>query len=212
MLLFSNFLLNCCEAKNEYTVYPWVTQFKGVIHNERRFRPVQFPDVCPSTELRSPHTWRKLQSGAQQFGMAGGEFVEMYADPCHKSNWDGCLTCFFIDTARNFLQYARVIAYGLRKGGVWANIGPLHWHFADQERCCSVELSHEEVLLVVAKYFEVVVDERRQGLKYDDCSEVAVKSGTFAGRFWVGIRNDVEVTEEDLRASNEVYTEEQGSF
>lgn len=62
-----------------------------------------------------------------------------------KGEWDGLLTCFFIDTAKNILQYIRTIARILRSGGLWANLGPLLYHFSDMPNEISIELSWEEL-------------------------------------------------------------------
>lgn len=37
--------------------------------------------------------------------------------------WDAVVTCFFLDTAANALQYVETIHRILRPGGVWVNMG-----------------------------------------------------------------------------------------
>jgi carnosine N-methyltransferase len=71
--------------------------------------------------------------------------------------WDGFVSCFFVDTAPNVLEYVQLIAKLLKPGGVWLNHGPLTYHFADPYSELSeagwldaryhesVELSWEEV-------------------------------------------------------------------
>ena len=59
------------------------------------------------------------------------------------------LTCFFIDTAHDIVEYIQTIYNILEKGGVWVNIGPLLYHYADMPGEQSVELTWEEVLAVV---------------------------------------------------------------
>lgn len=39
------------------------------------------------------------------------------------------MTCFFIDTAKNIIDYLNVIYQVLKEGGVWINLGPLLWQF-----------------------------------------------------------------------------------
>lgn len=60
--------------------------------------------------------------------------------------FDGVLTSFFLDTAKNVLVYIKTIAKVLRRGGLWANIGPLLYHYAEMPHEMSIELSAEEVL------------------------------------------------------------------
>lgn len=45
--------------------------------------------------------------------------------------FDCVVTCFFIDTAHNIVEYLEVINYCLKPGGKWVNLGPLLWHWAD---------------------------------------------------------------------------------
>ncbi|KAG0303833.1 hypothetical protein BGZ97_001728, partial [Linnemannia gamsii] len=60
--------------------------------------------------------------------------------------WDAVVTCFFIDTAKNIVDYLETIYKILKKGGVWINAGPLLWHFENTPNEISVELSLEEVI------------------------------------------------------------------
>ena len=46
--------------------------------------------------------------------------------------WDCVVTCFFIDTAHNVIEYIECISKILKKGGVWINIGPLLYHYTEQ--------------------------------------------------------------------------------
>merc|ERR1712078_916037 len=89
----------------------------------------------------------------------GGEFVEVYKGQI--GYWDAVATPFFIDTAKNVFLYIRVIADIVRPGGVWTNIGPLLFHYAEMEHEISVELSWEEVRPVLCRYFDIVQEERR---------------------------------------------------
>ena len=81
--------------------------------------------------------------------MITGEFVEVYNNkPNEVSNWikfDSVVTCFFLDTARNILDYIETIFTTLKDRGVWVNFGPLLYHWADVNDEYSIELSWEEV-------------------------------------------------------------------
>lgn len=60
------------------------------------------------------------------------------------------VTCFFIDTAHNIVQYLETLWTVLRPGGLWVNIGPLLYHYADSEED-SIELPWDMVKVVAAK-------------------------------------------------------------
>lgn len=61
------------------------------------------------------------------------------------------MTCFFIDTAKNILDYIETIYLTLKKNGVWVNFGPLLYHFAEMNGQFSIELSWEELKFAIEK-------------------------------------------------------------
>jgi carnosine N-methyltransferase len=63
--------------------------------------------------------------------MVGGEFIEIYSK--QKESWDCIITCYFIDTAHNIIEYTEVIWNALKPGGVWINLGPLLYHYAGMQ-------------------------------------------------------------------------------
>jgi carnosine N-methyltransferase len=71
---------------------------------------------------------------------------EVYARPEFRGSFDAVVTCFFIDTAHNILEYLEVIHAVLRPGGLWLHLGPLLWHWAEGSWDeLSVELSLSDV-------------------------------------------------------------------
>jgi carnosine N-methyltransferase len=74
------------------------------------------------------------------------------------ASWNAVLTCFFIDTGNNILQYIETIHRILVTGGIWVNFGPLSFHYTNHEDECSIELSWEEIMDIIIDYgfrFEV---------------------------------------------------------
>jgi carnosine N-methyltransferase len=70
---------------------------------------------------------------------------------CSIGTWDCIVTCFFLDTAHNVLEYIECISQLLRKGGLWVNIGPLLYHYSEQPEEVQLELSWEEIEKVIPK-------------------------------------------------------------
>jgi carnosine N-methyltransferase len=60
-------------------------------------------------------------------------------------------SCFFIDTANNVIAYIKTIYNTLKKGGIWVNLGPLLYHYADMPNEVSIELSWEELKIIINK-------------------------------------------------------------
>jgi len=143
MLLSSYFILNRTDEIRKHTIYPYIHSFSNVASREAMLGSVSIPDVLPSA----------LSSGSD-FSLVAGDFEEIYGaeqgdgsgqEP-QSGQWDAILTCFFIDTAKNIVNYLRIIHRILAPGGVWINLGPLLWHFENNAtNDPSVELDLEEV-------------------------------------------------------------------
>ncbi|KAH0886637.1 hypothetical protein HID58_062733 [Brassica napus] len=58
-----------------------------------------------------------LQGITEGFSMCGGDFVEVYNESCQAGMWDAVVTCFFIDTAHNIIEYIETISKILKDGG-----------------------------------------------------------------------------------------------
>ncbi|RIB25886.1 hypothetical protein C2G38_2012776 [Gigaspora rosea] len=141
MLLASHFILNRIERIHQYEIYPFVHSFSNIVSSEDQLRPIYIPDVLPSS----------IPSGVS-FSMVAGDFVEVYGDEQYNDQWDCIVTCFFIDTAKNILEYIEIFHRILRPGGLWINLGPLLYHYENSPDEMSIELSLEQVKTVVKDF------------------------------------------------------------
>eukprot|EP01105_Mastigella_eilhardi_P025772 TRINITY_DN711_c0_g1_i1.p1 TRINITY_DN711_c0_g1~~TRINITY_DN711_c0_g1_i1.p1 ORF type:complete len:434 (+),score=116.74 TRINITY_DN711_c0_g1_i1:30-1304(+) len=139
MLLGSNFILNRSTEVGQYELHPYLRQSCNVVRAADQLRVVRVPDVVASVGL----------NGADTLSMVAGDFIEVYGVPEQHGQWDCIATCFFLDTAHNVVDYVAVIANVLRSGGVWVNVGPLLWHYADMDAERSVEMAWDEVKQVI---------------------------------------------------------------
>ncbi|KAF9446460.1 N2227-domain-containing protein [Macrolepiota fuliginosa MF-IS2] len=153
MLLGSYFMLNQTTEINQHRIYPYIHTFSNASSRQDILRPILIPDVLPSS----------LPAGLP-FSLVAGDFEEVYggeSDPEEPQHglWDAVLTCFFIDTAKNIVNYLRIIHKILAPGGVWINLGPLLWHWENNTSGdMSIELDLEEVKeLARAIGFEISV-------------------------------------------------------
>ncbi len=78
--------------------------------------------------------------------MTAGDFLEIYTE---KEEWECVVTCFFIDTAHNVIDYIEKIWHILKPNGYWINFGPLLYHFSDSSGENSIELSYEQIKSVI---------------------------------------------------------------
>jgi hypothetical protein len=61
--------------------------------------------------------------------------------------WDAVVTCFFLDTAQNIVEYLRTIYETLKDDGIWINLGPTLWHYesSSNPKDLSIELDVLEI-------------------------------------------------------------------
>ncbi|KZT26103.1 N2227-domain-containing protein [Neolentinus lepideus HHB14362 ss-1] len=142
MLLASHFILNRTTEVEKHEVYPYVHSFSNLRDRPSLLMPVRIPDVLPSS----------LPANSD-FSMVAGDFEEIYGDEeSPAEQWDAIVTCFFIDTAKNIVNYLRILHRILKPGGVWINLGPLLWHFENNATNePSVELDLGEVKALASK-------------------------------------------------------------
>ncbi|CAD7972511.1 unnamed protein product [Amoebophrya sp. A25] len=194
MLLVSDYILNSTSETECEIVYPFATTYGDQVRNGARLRRVQFPDVCPGVELAKPGRNPNIQ-----FGMAAGEFVEIYRR--QPERWHAVLTCFFLDTARNVIQYIRTLALIIPRGGMWGNLGPLLYHFAESPDEHSIELSYTDLLPIIRQYFDVKEESILRDCGYVN-DKYGARSSRYHARFFVCVRNSTPVT----GTSNPTYT------
>ena len=139
MLLCSNFIFNNTTKKDEFVLQPFIHSFSNIFNEETPFKKILIPDENLGEELS------KTDTG--EMSMVAGEFCHVYKD---KINFfDGIVTCYFIDTANNIIEYIETIHNIVKIGGLWVNFGPLLYHYTENENEISIELSWEEVKHII---------------------------------------------------------------
>jgi carnosine N-methyltransferase len=125
MAIASNFMLNALVRPEVYTIYPWVGNICNIVNVKDSLESYSVPDRTAFnllSDATSPY-------GYPRFSMAAGSFTEIYTGEENVDQWDGVVTCFFIDTAPVVLDYLETIYQMLKPGGVWVNLGPLLYHW-----------------------------------------------------------------------------------
>ncbi|KAG8986261.1 hypothetical protein FRB93_005355 [Tulasnella sp. JGI-2019a] len=185
MLLSSYFVLNRTDQVNQHTIYPYVHSFSNIRSASDLTRAITIPDVRPS-DLPNP----------SDFSLVAGDFTEVYGvtnederrDPMKESQegkWNAVLTCFFIDTAKDIVEYLKIIHRLLMTGGVWINLGPLLWHWENnQTGDPSIELSLEEVKALAKTIGFELSNERMVPTTYTGINDGMVRF-EYQAEFWV---------------------------
>lgn len=143
MLIAASYIQNYIEYSGQYRIYPYCDVTCNLIDRNDQFAEVAIPDLC-AYEAIAELEKQNLRFG--ELSMVAGEFTEAYSKPHQKKKWSAVATCFFIDTARNIIEYLEIIYELLQPGGYWVNVGPLLYHFASTFDSMSIELSLKEVL------------------------------------------------------------------
>lgn len=197
MLLASHFVLNKTQKIAEHVIYPFIHSSSNFRNANDMLKPVAFPDVRPSglphqvdfsmvagevsSRMRYCFYWDQVSLTYPPLpfqNVLPSQFIEVYSSPSESSRWDVVATCYFIDTARNFLRYLEVFNHVLPLGGLWINVGPLLWHYeggrggsgSDSGKDgkkkktlgedISIELTLEEVIDLIKRMGFEIVEER----------------------------------------------------
>ena len=150
MLLFYSYLFNTNIKKNEITIQPFIHSLNNLINFETAFKPIMIPDENIKEELS--------KSDTGEIFMMGGDFCYVYKK---KPNcFDSVVTCFFIDTANNIIEYIETIYNTLKEGGLWINIGPLLYHHTGIPNEINIQLGWNDIKDIIINFgFDLTKEE-----------------------------------------------------
>lgn len=141
------------EQEEQWSIHPYAHSLNNMRSKSDVLHPVKVPDVMPQS----------VSTSSGDFSFAAGDFVEVYSNPSSRApqsfvqlitlthdsadgQWDSVCTSFFIDTARNIVEYLQLFWKLLKPGGTWINNGPTLWHFENaNDGSSSIELTVEQV-------------------------------------------------------------------
>ncbi|GAA5825913.1 hypothetical protein JCM5353_004551 [Sporobolomyces roseus] len=177
MLIASAFILNSTTRTNEFPIYPYLHSFSNIRTKEDLLSPSWIPDVAPNEIVGEEGGESK-----GDFSFAAGDFLELYGEGA--ADWDACVTCFFIDTARSIPHYLETI-YGLLKpGGTWINCGPSLWHFENDLEARSIELPLHDVKELAKRIGFEILEEKEIETSYTSNPKSLLRH-TYTAQFWV---------------------------
>lgn len=141
-------------------------------------------EFFPNTQLRFSDNWSlqrrltpstfpflELSSYCQSHSLTiqHGDFVSIYSD-LSREKFDYVITSFFLDTASDTLHYIATIGNILSAGGLWLNVGPLHYH--DNS---TVPYSFDYLLRIVERSGFVLIEQRTIRSSYYGEEEFTMK-------------------------------------
>ena len=104
--------------------------------HHRRFITTSFPDIHPVIPLSAPVEHHNMASGENPYdymSLQCADFVSLGDLMGFKGSFDLVVTCYFLDTAVNLLDYLWTIRNVLQPGGLWINLGPLQVSIWDHD-------------------------------------------------------------------------------
>ncbi|KAL8281047.1 hypothetical protein RQP46_006405 [Phenoliferia psychrophenolica] len=176
MLIASAFILNNMSEVNEFEIYPYLHSFSNIRSRKDLLTPVLLPDVLPSVIA---------SSSKGDFSFAAGAFEEVYGND--SESWDCVVTCFFIDTARNVVQYLERIYALLKPGAPWINVGPTLWHHENIVGERSLELTLEDVKTLAQRIGFVFLEESEISTSYTSNPRSTLQH-RYTASFWVATK------------------------
>ena len=151
MLLCFSYLLNKSTKIEEFTIQPFIHTLSNLFNVESAFKKIKIPDENIKEELSKTDTGK--------ITMTSGDFCLSFKNKYNL--FDSVVTCFFIDTANNIVEYIETIHNILKVGGLWINVGPLLYHHSDSYNEISIELAWNEVKEIIIGYgFEFTKEKR----------------------------------------------------
>ena len=143
MLFASEIILNVSQV-NKWIIHPFIFPLSNLICKDDQFKSVQFPDI-------------QVGQTSGEMSMVAGDFIEIYSKKEEEGRWDCVVTCFFLDTAANILEYVKIIYRVLKKSGYWVNLGPLLYHYEGNDASLSIEITLEELFIFLERTgFELI--------------------------------------------------------
>lgn len=118
------------QRKQSGFLHPYSSdQLTNEVNSSQRYLRVKYPDV---EDVDVPH-------GHMSYTIA--DFLSLKHVISNQSLFDAVITCFFLDTASNVIEYIATVANLLKSnGGIWINVGPLQWHQKSRLRLSADEL------------------------------------------------------------------------
>ncbi|KAL1979203.1 hypothetical protein VTN96DRAFT_6514 [Rasamsonia emersonii] len=131
-LLASSWMLNHSRGAQQHALYPFALHFSNLLSREQQLQKVMIPDVHPGSAMLAAQAQEGSSFGTMS--MSAADFVVLYSGESQQNAFDAVATVFFLDTAPNPIRYVEAIRNCLKPGGIWINVGPLLWHFENDDQ------------------------------------------------------------------------------
>ena len=128
MLIAARTLLSS-TAGQQHRLYPRAACAGGLAPRSACKRAASVPDDESLVGRQSSSKRREqLEAAAQRLTLHAGSWCADADGTRANASFDAVATSYFLDTQADVVAAVRRIHSLLKPGGVWVNVGPLHWH------------------------------------------------------------------------------------
>ena len=138
-ICFCDYLFNHSK-KNSEVFCPNIETFSNTFDSQFVTKKYLFPDVDIREELAN--------TNAKKIIFTKGDFLSLFKGK--KEQYNVIITLFFIDVAKNIVEYVEIMHDLLKQGGVWINLGCLDYFYT--RSLLSIDLTWDELRHVIIEY------------------------------------------------------------
>lgn len=163
MNLAYRYVMSLMSTRKTATIHPFLDSWSHLRSRNETVRKIKIP--------------RSMSADSDSL-LIEGDFTSSFPASEH-GEYDAVATLFFIDTARNIVEYLETIYNLLKPNGTWINVGPLLYGSAP-----FVQLSLEEILTVAEHIGFEFTDKREQEVLYN-FNTSALYRNAYLAQYWV---------------------------
>lgn len=138
---FNTIINKLLLSEDEYYYYPYL---HATLNDAWDFSIRNQPKLFPPSNISHLKQWARARDGHNLMSLQYGDFVSNYKIHERRAYFDVIVTSFFIDTG-NIIEYLDVLKYILKPGGIWINMGPLHYHSVS-----TIKYSYNQILQITS--------------------------------------------------------------
>ena len=135
------------KSKNTHKIYPNIYSLSDRLSRNDVINPVMFPDITSEDKNMSLTTYPE-------------SFAQVCENHLEAESVDIVVTWFFLDTAKNVLEYVELIEKILKPDGLWINMGGLQYMYEPYESVESIEISYKDLLGAIIDFGFLIETEK----------------------------------------------------
>ena len=146
-LFYANNYILGEKSKNMHKIYPNLYSLSNRFSRTEVINPVMFPDIISEDKNLNLTTYPE-------------SFAQVCENHLEAESVDIVVTWFFLDTAKNVLEYVELIEKILKPDGLWINMGGLQYMYEPYESVESIEISYKDLIGAIIDMGLIIENEK----------------------------------------------------